>query len=65
MKKVELQKITEDLIKRVKRWSLNSSCVDKCKAQYERDLKRCNGDRDCIVKATGKYVICVLSCAKK
>src|SRR5258705_9624204 len=62
MKKADLQAIAANLIKRVKRWRLNSSCADRCKAQYERELKRCNGDRDCITKATGKYVICVLSC---
>ena len=39
-----------------------SDCESRCKAQYHEDLKKCNDDLDCIQRATGRYVLCVLSC---
>lgn len=47
------------------RMRIDPECKERCKKRYERDLERCGTDRDCIHRATGKYVLCVLSCKKQ
>ncbi len=55
----------EDVVELVRKAVPQSACADKCHKQYLRDLAKCKGDRDCVAKATGHYVLCVLSCRGK
>jgi hypothetical protein len=55
----------EDVVEHFQKSLPASSCTKKCHDKYLRDLANCKGDRDCIARATGHYVICVLSCRGK
>jgi hypothetical protein len=55
----------EDVIEHFRQSEPASTCPKKCHENYLRDLANCKGNRDCINRATGAYVICVLSCRGK
>lgn len=55
----------EDVMEHFEKFLPNSACTKKCREKLLADLKSCKGDTDCIVRATGQYAICVLSCPKK
>lgn len=55
----------EDVIAHLEGTFPSSECTDRCREKYLKDVEACNGDRDCIARATGRYVICVLSCPRK
>jgi hypothetical protein len=59
------QETIRDVVKQVRRLRGTSDCAKKCEVQWKRDLDRCGEDYDCVVRVTGKYLICVAACPKK